>query len=75
MPLFLKQDWSPLGMFQLLFDSDIIQLMCKYTMSYAQQKGKHDFTVTPEDMTTFIGILLTSDYVVMPRRKMYWEQS
>jgi hypothetical protein len=75
MPKFLQEDWSPLGLFQLLFDNDITQMICDYTMIYAHQKGAHAFNVNPDDINTFIGILLSSGYVVMPRRKMYWEQT
>ena len=45
-PQFLQEDWSPLGLFQLLFDTEIMQMMADYTMTYAQQKGAHTFSVT-----------------------------
>ena len=63
-----------LGLFQLLFDTEIMQMMADYTITYAQQKGAHTFSVISEEMTGCLGILLAPSCVVMPSRKIYWEQ-
>jgi hypothetical protein len=44
------------------------------TKTYAHQKGAHLFDVSPDEIRTFLAILLTSGYVTLPRRRMYWEQ-
>ena len=31
-PRFLEEDWSPLGLFQLLFNEDIVQMICDYML-------------------------------------------
>lgn len=73
-PEFIKNEWSPVGLFQVFFDDDVVEKMCYFTQIYAQQKGNHHFTVSVQEMRAFLGILLASGYAPLPRRKMYWEQ-
>lgn len=63
---------SPLYYFECMFDNSIIQLLVLYTNLYATQKNKVG-NVTSDEMKCFIGILLYSGYVIVPRRFMYWE--
>ncbi|GFT52602.1 DDE_Tnp_1_7 domain-containing protein [Nephila pilipes] len=42
---------------------------------YAAQKGDHDFAIGAEDLKLFFAILFTSGYNVLPRKRMYWENS
>ncbi|XP_071051377.1 piggyBac transposable element-derived protein 1-like [Onthophagus taurus] len=50
-------------------------MIIEHTTTYAAQKNKEYFNLTEEELYTFIGILLLSGYVPLPRRRMYWEQS
>ena len=46
------------------------------TKFYAhQEKGKYSFNIDQSEMRLFIAILLLSGYNVLPRRKLYWENS
>lgn len=74
-PAFLSRDTSPVGMFELFFDDQVIELLCHNTTLYAHQNGRHSFSVTSNEMRCFLAILLRSGYVIMPRRRMYWEQA
>lgn len=70
-----EKSFSPTTLFELFFDDDVIEMMRLNTNSYARQKGNHLFDVSPEEVKTFLAILLTSGYSVLPRRRMYWEQN
>ena len=63
---------QPHEIFELFLDVTVIDLLFKHTTTYAVQKGDHSFTVDGNEMRVFIGILLASGYVSVPRRRMYW---
>lgn len=46
-----------------------------FTNLYAARKNKQNFDLSVDELYTFIGILLLSGYVPLPRRRMYWEES
>lgn len=60
--------------FEQLFSDKITVLLTNYTNNYINQKNKIG-NITCEEMKCFIGILLFSGYVVVPRRYMYWENA
>lgn len=62
----------PLEYFTYFFDKPVIEMITRYTNEYAAKKNKIG-DCTPDQITTFIGILLLSGYVVVPRRRMYWQ--
>ena len=64
---------SPLEVFYLFFDDDVLQFLIEKTNGYAKFRGNHSFNVTNEEMKVFIGILLISGYVTVPRRRMFWQ--
>ena len=74
-PAFRATEWSLLGLFELFFDENVLNLMCEHSVTYASQKGNHGFTIAPNEMKTFLGIILLSGYCVLPRKRMYWEQA
>ncbi|CAG4962968.1 unnamed protein product [Parnassius apollo] len=65
---------SPLYYFDCLFNNNVIESLVRYTNLYAGQRNKVG-KVTVSEMKCFLGILLYSGYVVVPRRFMYWETS
>lgn len=67
-------DMKPIDYFECMFDNDVIEMLVKYTNLYATQKNK-DGNVSCSEMRCFLGILLFSGYVVVPRRAMYWENA
>ena len=74
-PAFLATEWFPLGLFELFFDENVLNLMCERSVTYASRKGNHGFTIAPNEMKTSLGIILLSGYCVLPRKKMHWEQA
>ncbi|XP_063823717.1 piggyBac transposable element-derived protein 3-like [Ostrinia nubilalis] len=64
----------PINYFDQLFNDTTINLLVEYTNLYATQKNKAG-NITFSEMKCFIGILLYSGYVSLPRRRMYWENS
>lgn len=65
---------NPIYFFECMFDECVINMLVQYTNTYASQRNKVG-NVTAHEMRSFIGILLFSGYVVVPRRYMYWENS
>lgn len=68
------REQSELYYFEQLFNDKIIDLLVQYTNMYISQKNTVG-NVTSDEMKCFIGILLFSGYVVVPRRYMFWEKS
>ncbi|KAF9407002.1 hypothetical protein HW555_012826 [Spodoptera exigua] len=64
----------PMYYFDLMFDIKIFEMLVHYTNIYAAQRNKTG-NVSVSEMKCFIGILLFSGYVVVPRRSMYWGKS
>lgn len=62
---------TPLEYFYLFFDPTLINLITLETNRYAMQKNETQ-TVSETDLKAFIGVLILSGYVPLPRRKMYW---
>lgn len=60
--------------FDVMLDEDFFELIVHYTNRYASQKNKTGNMIVSE-MKCFLGILLFSGYVVLPRRSMYWEKA
>ena len=64
---------SPLEVFYLFFDDEVIQFLTEKTNEYAKFRGNHSFNVSTEEMKVLVGILLISGYVTVPRRRMFWQ--
>ncbi|GFS77487.1 piggyBac transposable element-derived protein 3 [Nephila pilipes] len=74
-PPFLNIIWHPISLFELFLNDEIIEHILEQSILYAGQKGDHDFVIGAEDLKLFFTILFTSGYNVLPRRRMYWENS
>ena len=77
MPNMATEDptWNePINIFESLLDDEVIDLLITETNRYATQKNL-PLDVTAEEMKTFLGILILSGYVQVPRRSMYWEKT
>ncbi|CAH2001880.1 unnamed protein product [Acanthoscelides obtectus] len=74
-PLTLTSESSPLQFFQLFLSPDILTDLVKHSVVYASKKNKLNFELCLDEMYVFIGILVLSGYVPLPRRRMYWEES
>ena len=53
----------------------LIDHICKETNAYASQKGNHTFKIEPNELKSFLAVLLLSGYIPYPRCSMYWEMS
>ena len=63
---------NPVDIFELFFDSDVIDHIVNETQRYASSKGNDNFQTNPSEIKTFLAILLVSGYHPVPRRRMYW---
>lgn len=67
-------NFTPLQLFEQMFDHEIIKMFTRYTNMYAASRNRSG-RVTESEIRAFFGILLLSGYVQLPRRRMYWEKS
>lgn len=67
-----KMTQSPMEIFNLFFDDEVINLVTEYTNIYAGQRNLLN-DITQNEIRCFIGVLVLSGYVVVPKRYMYWE--
>ena len=73
---FFENFMSPTAIFDLCFDEEVINYLTEMTNLYAHRdRGKHNFHVEHAEMRLFLAMLLLSGYNVLPRRRMYWENS
>lgn len=63
----------PLEWFSDFFDDELFTLLTVETNRYASQKNNH-LEVVEREVRAFVGILLLSGYVPVPRRRMFWER-
>lgn len=73
-PLTLTSDSHPLEFFSLMLSHEIVKMITNFTNMYAAQKNKQNFDLSVDELYTFVGILLLSGYVLLLRRRMYWEE-
>ena len=53
----------------------LIDHICKETNAYAAQKGNYTFKIEPNELKSFLAVLLLSGYIPYPRLSMCWEMS
>ena len=63
---------SPLEIFFLFFDDDVVELLLNFSVKYAHDNNRHDFLLNKPELLNFIGILLFSGYHSLPRIQHYW---
>ncbi|KAK9708259.1 Transposase IS4 [Popillia japonica] len=60
--------------FLLFFNDEIIHSFVEYFNQYAISRNRPG-DISSDEICSFLGILLLSGYVCLPRREMYWENS
>jgi len=65
---------TPMEQFFVFFDEDVISLLVDKTNRFAALRNRLG-DVSEDEMKCFIGVLLLSGYVQLPRRRMFWETS
>ncbi|XP_047739717.1 piggyBac transposable element-derived protein 3-like [Hyalella azteca] len=68
------RDFTPVELFELLFDDDVWNLLVDQTIVYATFKGETDFLVSKDEMKVFLGILIVSGIVPLSSRRMFLEK-
>ncbi|KAJ4433517.1 hypothetical protein ANN_15826 [Periplaneta americana] len=68
----LNFDKSPDELFKMVFDLEIMGMICRQTVLYAAQKGCI-IHLSIEELYTYFAILLVSGYVKVPHRRLFWE--
>lgn len=63
-------DEAPVDLFLTFFDAEVFSMIVTQTNNYAAHKNKN-LNLAVEELKCFIGILLLSGYVDVPRRRMY----
>ena len=69
------KDSSPTDIFLAIWTNEFLDLICRETSGYAQQKGNHTFNMDRESLLKALGVPIISGYVKLPQRKMFWERS
>ncbi|XP_071051365.1 piggyBac transposable element-derived protein 3-like [Onthophagus taurus] len=64
---------NPLELFSKFFDEEVIELILNQSNKYAQQKNRKA-NIAKQEVNAFIGVLILSGYMQVPRRKMFWER-
>lgn len=70
--LSLTAESHPLEFFKLFLGEDIVEFLVRETEKYALGKN-HNISVSLKEFYVFLGILILSGYVPLPRRRMFWE--
>lgn len=63
---------SPAALFRLFFDEEVINQILHYSNTYAQHKNRVG-DLAADELLCFVGVLLLSGYVPLPRKKMFWQ--
>lgn len=63
---------TPLDLFFMFFDDEIITDIIQYTQKYARDNNRHDFTIDKDDLLKFLGIMILSGYHTLPQADLYW---
>ena len=70
----LDKDYTPLTLFELFFDDEVVEYITKQTNLYATQQGKVTH-VYGFEIKIVMAIIFVSGYVPLPRRRMFWENA
>ena len=62
---------SLVTLFELFMTDKLIDLICKETNAYAARKGNHTFKIEPNELKSFLAVLLLSGYIPYSKRSMY----
>ena len=58
---------TPLEIFFLFFDDEVVNLVLEFTLKYASDNNRHSFSLQKEELLGFVGILLLSGYHTLPQ--------
>lgn len=67
------KDFSIVELFELFFDEDIVDLFVTESNRYAIFVNAENPNITPNEIKTFIAILILSGYNPLPNKRLYWD--
>ncbi|KAF2885842.1 hypothetical protein ILUMI_20331 [Ignelater luminosus] len=65
---------SPLEVFLLYFDDEVLKLIVDLSMKYAADNNRHDFVFNKTMLKRFIGVLVLTGYHTLPQIELYWSR-
>ncbi|KAJ8913353.1 hypothetical protein NQ315_008743 [Exocentrus adspersus] len=65
---------SPLEIFFMFFDDELLSMIVDFSLEYARENNRQDFTFSAADLKKFLGILILSGYHVLPQADFYWSK-
>jgi hypothetical protein len=68
----LLKTLNPYEIWKLFFTNDVLLLIKNETEMYANEKSRHSFSVTTQEIELFVAILLYSGYKTVPNERLYW---
>lgn len=69
------QEATPVGIFEQFFDESVYNMIVEETLRYANQKNKHSFSISVDEIKIFLGFLIFSGYHTLPSERDYWSES
>lgn len=66
------ENFSPVEVFEKLFDDEIFDHLMQQTNLYSSQKNRHAFFVSKADLKLSVAILLLTGYHKLPSERNYW---
>ena len=66
---------NPVDCINLFLTNEWIGEICEQSTLYAQQRSLPCNSITPENVRTFLSILILSGYNKLPSRRLYWSES
>lgn len=66
------KDLTPVQIFELFIDEEVINLFVTETKKYAVLKNESNMNVSADEIKAFLGILILSGYNSLPGKKCYW---
>lgn len=69
----LSSENHPLDFLCTFLTDEIVGEIVKYSVLFATQNNNPNYSLSIEEMYVFLGILYLSGYVLLPRKKMFWE--
>lgn len=64
---------NPLQLFEKFFDEELINLIVAESNRYAQKRNRKN-NIEHAEVKCFVGVLLLSGYLQVPRRRLFWEK-
>ena len=71
---YVSNNMSPAAWFLMFFDQEIINSILEYSNTYARQKNRSG-DITRDEILSFIGVLVLSGYIPLPRKRMFWQNT